>query len=108
MIKVSLKLEQFPSREDLVDRHLLGHITEQTTDRPGILQGINTGHLHRPPIGPEQGGENPHRRGLAGSVGSEQTEQAGFRHRQREIPEGLNSSVGLVKLSQFNQCHSTT
>ena len=108
VIQVPLELEQLPARQDLVDRHLLSHVTKQSADRPGIREGINTGHLHRPLIGPQKCGQDPHGRGLAGSVGPKKTEQTGLRHRQREIPQGLHSSVGLVKLSQFNQCHSAT
>ena len=69
MIEVALELQQLAATEDLVERHLLGHVAEAFAHAAGIHQAIHPSHPHAAGTGGEQGGEDPEGGGFTGAVG---------------------------------------
>ena len=105
MIEITLELQQFPTGKDLVDRHLLRHIPQQTSHRAGIVQGIQASHPHAAGIGGQQGGQDPQRGGFASTIRPQQPIKTAFGHLEREIAEGGHCPVGLLEMSQLQQGH---
>ena len=105
VIEVALELQQLTAGQDLVDRHLLGHVAEQVAHAPRFAQGIEAGDAHAAGIRGEQGGQDAQGGGLAGAVGAEQAVEAAGGHRQIEAVEGHHlgtlAAVGLAQVPQL-------
>jgi len=84
-----------PPGEDLVDG---GELSGQA-DRLAYLRGLGgdviTVDGGGPAVGPEQGGQNLHRRGLAGAVGAEQGQDGARADAQIDALEHRVVAVGL-------------
>ena len=107
MIQIPLQLQQFSAGEDLVDRHLLGHITEALADRSWVLQGIDAIHPNLTAVRCKQRGQDAQRCGLASPVRTEKAVQAGLRDLKVEVLQSLHTAVNLVQMTEFNQGHRT-
>ena len=97
MIEAGLELEQFTAAEDLVDRHLLGHVAQLLTGLAGISQGVNAGNAHLTGIRSQQGAEDAQAGGLASTIGTEQAIKAALRHLQADPVEGLQCAITLAQ-----------
>ena len=108
MVEVSLQPHQLAAGEDLVDRHLLGHVAQQTPHGPGLAQGIQATHPHQAAVGGQQGAEDAQGGGLAGAIGPKQAIEAAVWHLQGELIEGYHpltppsATVTLAELLQFD------
>ena len=60
-----------------------------------MVGDVDPGHDGRTGSASSKGGEDPHRRGLAGPVGTEQPEDVSLRHAEIEPVEGLDFLVVL-------------
>jgi hypothetical protein len=90
-----------PAGEDLVHRRELTRQADRLPHPRRLRQDVESVDARRAVIRLEQGGENPHDRGLAGAVGAEQREDASTRHvevhalQHLQFPKGLLQSMDL-------------
>src|SRR5215207_8133668 len=85
-----------PPGEDLVHRGLLSRQPDLEADLAGLAHHVGPGDLGPAAIGPEQGGQYPHRRGLSRPVRSEQPAHRTLRHGQVEPVKGSGLAVPLA------------
>ena len=102
VIEAGLQLQELAATEDLVDRHLLGHVAQLLAGSTRIGYRIDSSDLHRAGIGGQQGAENPQAGGLASTIGAEQAIEAAGRHVQAHPIEGLQVPIALAELIELN------
>ena len=81
--------------EDLVDGRVLADQADPPAHLGRLAHDVEPGHLRPPAVGPEQGGEDAHRRRLAGTVRAEQPDHrpaARPRGRSRRAPSSCRSA----------------
>ena len=108
VIQITLQLQQFAAGEDLVDCHLLGHVAQQATHRPGLGQGINAAYPNAAAVRGQQGAEDAQGGRLTSTVRTKQAIEAAGRYLQGKVVEGNDGScrlfapVALAELLQFD------
>ena len=85
--------EVLPPAEDLVHGgELPGQADGRRAPAPAALATSKPSTVAVPRVGPEQRGQDPHQRGLAGAVGAEQGEDAARGRRSRSTPRSTSRS----------------
>jgi hypothetical protein len=92
---VSLKRCVFMAGEDLVHRSELTRQADRFPHPRGLRHDVESVDTRRAAVRFEQGGENPHDRGLAGAVGTEQREDASARHVEVHTLEHVQVLIGF-------------
>ena len=90
-------LEILEPGQVLVDGRVLAREADLGPQRGGVALHIEPGDPGRSRIGLEQGGEDPHRGGLAGAVGAQQAEHTARAHGEIDAVEGPNRAVRLLE-----------
>ena len=86
-----------PPGEDLVHGSELPGEAEGLPHVRRLRGDVEAIDRRRPRVGPEQGGEDLHDRGLAGAVGAEQREDAAPRHVEVHAAQHVQVLVGLLQ-----------
>jgi hypothetical protein len=73
-----------PAGQDVVDRRLLAGEADPAAHRGRLACDVEARDLGAPRVGPQQGGEHPHDRRLAGPVRPEQPARRALGYRQVE------------------------
>ena len=85
----------------LVDRGVLARQADDPPDLVGLRPDVEPGHGRAPGVGPEERGEDPHRRRLAGAVRTEQAQDGPLGDLEVDAVEGSDLALaGLVDLDQ--------
>ena len=90
VVEASHHVEVLPTGEVFVDGGVLPGQADGPADCIGLGRDVDAGHGRVPGIGAEQRGEDAHRGGLAGAVGSEQTDDGAIGDREIESVDGLD------------------
>jgi hypothetical protein len=83
--------------EDLVDGGVLAEQPDAVADLGGLADHVEAGHPGPAAVGPQQGGQDPHRGGLAGAVGPEEPADRAFGDGQVEAVQGVGRAVALAQ-----------
>jgi hypothetical protein len=83
--------------EDLVDGRVLAEQADAVADLGGLADHVEAGHQGPAAVGPQQGGQDPHGRGLAGPVGPEQPTDRALGHGQVEAVQRAGPAVALAQ-----------
>ena len=83
--------------EDLVDGRVLAEEPDVVADLGGLPEHVEAGHPGSAPVGPQQGGQDPHGGRLAGAVGAEQPADRALGDGQVETVEGVGRAVALAQ-----------
>src|SRR5579864_4326105 len=95
-------------RKILIERGRLRHVAEIAAHARGVANGIDTEDADRAAGGPRRAGEHADQRGLAGAVGSEQSENfAGF-ERQRDGSQRVDTAVAFGEAIELDNIHQMT
>jgi len=86
-----------PAAEDLVDGRVLAEQPDAVADLRGLADHVEAGDPGPAAVGPQQGGQDPHRGGLAGAVGAEQPADRALGDGQVEAVEGVGRAVALAQ-----------
>ena len=81
--------------EVVVHRRGLAGQADHLPYRGGLADHVETGHPSCAGVGAEQGGQDPHGRGLAGPVGAEQPQNAAGYDGQVEVLQGVDIAEPL-------------
>ena len=100
VVEVADHLQVLPAGEVLVDGGVLAGQADQRAHQRRLLLHVVAEHPGRPAVGPEDGGEDPDGRGLAGSVGSEQPEDGALLDGEADPVEGAHLALALEGLLQ--------
>ena len=106
VVEVPDHLEVLAAGQVLVDGGVLAGQSDQAPDQAGLFGHVMSEHPGPPAVGPEDGGQNPHRGGLPGAVGSEQTEHGAFGDGEAHAVEGAYLELareGLLQLFGFDR-----
>jgi hypothetical protein len=90
VVEIALEAQKFASREDLVNGHLLRHVTEEAAGGTGIGEGIVSSDPHRSGVGSQKGAEDSQGRGLTGSIGAQEPIETTPRNMKGKVVESLN------------------
>ena len=90
-------LEVLEAGQVLVDGRVLAGEPDLGPQRGRVAHDVEAGDARAARVGLEQGGEDPHRGGLAGPVGAEQAEDAARTSREVHAAEGADRPVGLLE-----------
>ena len=85
------------SGEVFVDRRVLPGEADLLAQPRGVAHDVEAGYASGARIGPQQRGENPDDRRLAGAVGTEQPEHGSGGGIEIDAREGLHAAVGLLQ-----------
>ncbi len=101
MVQVRHERQVLPTGEQLVDGRELPGDPDGRPDRLGVSGHVMAGDGGPPSVGRQQGGEDPHRRGLARPVRADQAQHGPLGDRQVQpvnrylVPEGLPQANDL-------------
>ncbi len=87
--------EVLPPGQDLVDRRELAGEADRPAYVGSLPRDVEAVDAGGPCIGPEQGGQDLHHRGLAGAVRAEQGDDAAGGHVEVDAAKDLEVAVGL-------------
>ena len=97
VVQAAEQLEVLAPGEELVDGVVLHGQADPAPDLRGFPCDVEAGDLGAAAVRPQQGGEDPHRGGLAGAVGAEQPADGSGRHREVEPVERHGAAVALAE-----------
>ena len=99
MVEAADHLEVLEAGEVLVDGGVLAREADAGAQRRRFVDHVEPGDARAARVRLEQGGEDAHRRRLAGTVGAEQAEDGALLRVEVDAVEGDDFSVGLGEAS---------
>ena len=106
MVQIALQPEQLAAAEDLVDRHLLGHVAEPRPHPPRIGQGIEARQADTALVGSQQGGQDAQGGRFAGAVGTEQAVETALGDGEGDPLQSHDAAVTLGQALKLNHRRS--
>ena len=106
VVEVADHLEVLPAGQVLVHGRVLAGQSDQAPDQAGLFGHVVPEHPGATAVGPQDGGQDPHRGGLPRSVGPEQAEHGALGDGEADPVEGAHLELaleGLLELFGFDR-----
>ena len=103
-IEASVEHEVLKNRQFVVERKLLGHVTDQTFDPVQLAHDIQAGDATLSFAGFEQPAQHANDGGLAGAVGAEKSENGAFLDFEGDVINGGEVAEPFGQPFAFNHC----
>ena len=97
MVELPDHLEVLEAGQVLVDRGVLAGEPDLGPQRVGVLDDVQPGDAGGAAVGLQQRGQDPHRGGLAGTVGAEQAEDRARLRGEVDAAQRVHLTVRLLQ-----------
>ena len=96
------EIEVLLDGEVLVERELLSHVADLVLDAPAFGREVEAEHLALARIEAQEAAHQADRRGLAGAVGAEETDDLAAFDADRDVVDDLGGAEGLAQVAHVD------